>query len=458
MKRGFLLLAIPLILGIGARVAGLTANQSFILAIFSLSILGTLLFWDFRLAFVFIGSGILFLASGVSIEQFIKFASLDVIVFLLGMMIVVGMLKESGLFHQLVGLLLNKARLGGLGLFVTLMVLSAVFSAVAGEVTSIIVMVAVIFGICDSLKINPAPLVISSVLTTNVGSAATLLGNPVGILIALRSDLTFEDFLTRALPVSAVVLAITIAILCLWYRRYIKDMSARMAQGAAAGAVGKYEGLSAGSLVNILIFVALILSIALHRRLELLLHFEENRLLVISPIIFAGVAILFRCDSVKYCIRQEVEWKSLLFFMFLFAQAGIIQSSGVSQFLAEAVVKHIGNGPRVLLGTMLFSSGMLSGILDNTVVVSSYIPMVKNLHLMHSSLQPLWWAILFGACFGGNITAIGSTANIVALGLLEKEKKIRVNPFEWLKLGLPLGILSMFVAYLAVAFLPLFSR
>jgi Na+/H+ antiporter NhaD/arsenite permease-like protein len=122
--------------------------------------------------------------------------------------------------------------------------------------------------------------------------------------------------------------------------------------------------------------------------------------------------------------------------------------------LTEKLLAQIGSHPKALVGATLFSSGILSGILDNTVVVASYIPVVKNLHLMGSTLHLLWWALLFGACFGGNITAIGSTANIVALGILEKERSIKINFIGWLKLGLVISVVSMAIAYVALLWIP----
>lgn len=110
---------------------------------------------------------------------------------------------------------------------------------------------------------------------------------------------------------------------------------------------------------------------------------------------------------------------------------------------------QIGSRPAVLTGAMLFLSGILSGILDNTVVVASFIPVVKSLHVIDSTLHQLWWAMLFGTCLGGNITAIGSTANIVALGILEKKKNI--------KIGLFVGLVSMAIAYLALVLIPVFA-
>jgi Na+/H+ antiporter NhaD/arsenite permease-like protein len=145
---------------------------------------------------------------------------------------------------------------------------------------------------------------------------------------------------------------------------------------------------------------------------------------------------------------------SLLFFLFLFAQAGVIQASGLAQALAGKLVHSTGTNPAILSGTIIFSTGILSSILDNAVVVASFIPMVNSLQSLHISLKPLWWCLLFGACYGGNITVIGSTANIVALGILEKESKITVHFLEWLKIGLIVGVTSMIISYLIVILVP----
>jgi len=194
LKRISLLFLIPFCIGASSCWIGLSLQQLIILSVFLMSILGTFLFWERRLSFVLLGSTILFLISGVHTEEFIRFASLDVIIFLIGMMIVVGMLKESGVFHWLVTFVLKRRSINGISLYIVIIVLSAVLSALTGEVTSMIVMMAIILEISDSLEITPTPLVISSVLATNIGSAATVLGNPIGILIALRSDLGFEVY------------------------------------------------------------------------------------------------------------------------------------------------------------------------------------------------------------------------------------------------------------------------
>ena len=453
-----LLILLSLFVGLFGYEIGLNFKQSVTISIFSMSILGTLFFWEFRLSFVFIGSGILLLTKVIDLENFIKFASLDVILFLIGMMIVIAMLKESGFFMWLISRVLRVKNLTGRKLFIILMFISSLLSGLMDEVTSIIIMVTVIFEISDFLDINPVPLLISSIFATNIGSAQTVLGNPIGVLIAARGKLSFEDFLIHALPVSLVVLVITTFLLLIWYRDYIKDISEKLKEHNENKFFLQLISVPSDrkTKISMIIFGITVLLIALHRRLELLFGLEENTLLILLPIISAGLVMIYRHDKARYYVEHEVEWNSLLFFLFLFAQAGVIQASGIGNFIAEKIVALIGNHEKIMSGVILFSSGFLSSVLDNVVVVSSYIPVIKSLQTLHLSLNSIWWALLFGACYGGNITIIGSTANIVAMGILEKQKDIKINFFEWFKIGLLVGILSMVISYLVIIFVPIY--
>lgn len=440
---------LSLLAGVITYYLGLTPKQAFIVSIFAFSILGSLFFWDFRLSFAFIGSGLFLIIRAVNLEDFIRYASLDVILFLISMMIIVGMMKEAGFFGWLLTILLRVGNLNGRKLFVILMASSAVFSAMMGEVASIILIMAIILDLSNFLEIDPVPLVISAVLATNIGSAATVLGNPVGVLIAARSKLSFEDFLVHALPVSVIVLAVTIFILCVWYRKYIREISSKL-----KGYVEDKSFLYLISVppdrpteVSMGVFGITIVLIALHKRLEILLGLEHNTLLIMLPVISAGIVMLYRHEKARYYVEHEVEWNSLLFFLFLFAQAGVIQASGVAAALAKNFVAVAGDHPGVLAGSLLFLSGLLSSVLDNVVAVTVYIPIMRGLDMLDFNLAPLWWALLFGACYGGNITMIGSTANIVALGVLEKERNIEMRFRDWLKIGLVIGLLSMAIAF-----------
>jgi len=211
------------------------------------------------------------------------------------------------------------------------------------------------------------------------------------------------------------------------------------------------EGLSKKPLaLPLLIFSGTILLLALHSKIEVLFGLEENTMLIMGPTISAGIALLYSGKRTAYYVEHEIEWQSLLFFIFLFAQAGVIQASGIAAFFAQRITESAGTDERLLSGVCLLSSGLLSSLLDNTVVVASYVPVVKNLHVLHGHLETLWWALLFGACYGGNITVIGSTANIIAIDFLQKENQPRVSFIEWLKVGLLVGIVSMVLAYVSI--------
>jgi Na+/H+ antiporter NhaD/arsenite permease-like protein len=455
-KRIFLVSLISVTLGLLSAWFGFTQLQSIIIGVFSMSILGTLFFWDFRLSFVFIGSGIFFLLNAVDMQSFIEYASLDVILFLISMMIIVGMMKEAGFFTWLITLVLRYKNLTGKKMFVILMIASALFSGLMDEVTSIIIMTMVILNISEFLEVDPKPLIICSVMATNIGSASTVLGNPVGVLIAARSGLSFEDFITHAFPLSMGVLALSIVILYFVYRKYLHRLTK---------AVEPYQE-DKGFLylisvppdhrtkVSIGIFAVTICLMALHKRIELFLGIEKNVLLIMIPVISAGIVMIYRHDKARHYIEREVEWPSLLFFLFLFAQAGVIRSSGIADYLANRMLNVIGDSPRVLSGVVLFASGIISSGLDNVVTVATSVPIVQSLGESDFNLQPLWWSLLFGACYGGNISMIGSTANIVALGLLEKERGIKVRFSEWLRVGFTIGILCMTIAYLAILLTP----
>ncbi len=459
LRKFFWLVMLSLGIGAAGFWVGLSVHQSLIVSIFSTSILGTLFFWDFRLSFVFIGSGLLLSMNAVHLDDFIRFASLDVILFLISMMIIVGMMKEAGLFTWLVTLVLRIKNLNGTKLYVLTMLTSAFLSGLMGEVASIIVVVTVILDICDFLEIDPIPLIISSIIATNVGSAATVLGNPVGVLIAARGKLSFEDFLTHALPVSVLALILAVGVVLVYYRKSIAEICDKLKDYQDDKSFLYLISIPPDhrAKVSIGIFAVTILLISLHKRLEMLLGLVDNTLLFMIPVISAGVVMAYRHDKARHYIEHEVEWPSILFFMFLFAQAGVIQSTGIAGFLAQKMIGSIGNYPQVLSGIVLMTSGFLSSGVDNVVAVASYVPIVQSLGELHVNMKSLWWALLFGACFGGNITLIGSTANIVALGLLEKERNLKVNFFQWLRIGFIVGVLTMFLAMLLVVFVPFFS-
>ena len=276
------LLLLSFSLGACANFSGMNAHQALSIGIFSASILGTLFFWDFRLSFAFIGTSVLLMTKTVDLEHVIEFSSLEVILFLVGMMVIIGLLKDSGVFAWIVSLILRIPKLTGRKFVLLIGILSAILACTVDEVTSIIFMVVAVLEICDYFEVNPVPFVIISVLATNIGSAATVLGNPIGILIASKSGLTFEDFIIKALPLALLCLIITLFILLFWYRKPIKFLEEQMQRLGANEilirliAVPPERDLK----ISLGIFGIMLVFISLHHRMELawgLPRSEERR-------------------------------------------------------------------------------------------------------------------------------------------------------------------------------------
>lgn len=462
MKKNFIKLIALFIISFSlfwlGKHIGMNERQAVSTAIFSLSILGTVFFWNFRLSFAFLGTALLLMTKTVDIEHLLKFSSLEVILFLIGMMVIIARLKDAGVFAWLVSVILRIPHLTGRRFLWIIGVLSALFAAAVDEVTSIIFMVAAILEICDYFEVNPVPFVVASVLCTNIGSAATVLGNPIGILIASKSGLTFEDFLLKAFPLVMLCLLVTIVILLFWYRRPVAQLENKIRELGANDILIKLISVPADKRMksSLAIFLATLFFISLHHRLEIFFGLEANTVLLIVPLVASGFIMIWKNNKARKYIEKEVEWWTLIFFLLLFMQAGTLKYAGTTVFFANKLIKIIGENLKILASAVLWISAFGSSILDNVVLVAAFIPILQGFQAINISSQKLWWALLFGGCLGGNITLIGSTANIVASGILEKERNIRLNFFSWLWVGLLVGLVTTSLVWGVLIFAPFY--
>lgn len=447
--RFILLILLSIAAGLLSFWGGLKYHQALAVSIFISSVCGTLFFWEFRLSFAFLGTSILILTKTISIENLIQFSSLEVILFLVGMMIVVALLKEAGFFAWIVELILRMRNLTARKFVIVISVISAVLSATIGEVVSIIFMVAAILEICDYFEVDPLPYIIISVFTTNIGSAATVLGNPIGVLIATKSGLTAEDFMMKALPISILCLLATIEVMMFFYKKSLANLDEKIKEFGANEILIRLITVPLGKQLKISLWVlgVTVFLIAVSHRLELLFHLENNAVLLTVPLIVAAFVMIWKWQKARTFVEKDVEWWSLLFFMFLFAQAGTLKYTGATDAFAAFLTKAAGGNHAVLLSMILWISSIGSSVMDNVVIVVAFIPVIDSFHLLGKGLESFWWALLFGGCLGGNMTLIGSTANIVAIGILEKEKHVKVSFGAWLKVGLIVGVMTTFIVW-----------
>jgi len=443
-------LATPLLLG---RL-GLTSGQMLAVGGFCVILYGAIFFWKYRLAFSCFGVAFLLALGLLDVPHLIEFAGLDIILFLVAMMTVVGFLEEKRFFEFVIDHLLLWVGPHPKQLMVVMMVVAACSAALVDEVTSILFIVAAMLNLLGRAKLNPRPFILMLVFTTNVGSSATVVGNPVGVIIALRSGLTFLDFLRWATPIAAACLAVTIW-LCL--KLFAKEIKAL--KGILAGARGErqLERLvedehiaKKGVRIAGWLFGGVVLGLVLHHPLERLLRLPNNTMLLGVALLGAGVALAISGERARELVEKRVDWWTLAFFLLLFSSVGTLKQTGVTSVIAQRIIQLSGGSVPILTTLFAWSSGLLTAVMDNVLAVATFVPIVNDVAAAGLQTFPLWWAMLMGGTLGGNATLIGSTANIVAAGVLERRKLGEITFAQWLKPGLLVAIPTLLLATLLV--------
>ncbi len=430
-------------------------RQELTITLFLAMVVGTLLFWRFRVAISATALGILLLTGVMDLENTVRFMSIPTILFIMAMMVIVRWLQNIGVFRFIVIKAIGKVNKPWL-LLLLLISFSVILGGFADEVSAILVTFGLALEISRRTKAPLIPYLLSLVFATNVGSALTLIGNPIGVYIAFAGGLSFEDFLRWATPVSAFA-AVVVALLCLiLYRRHFFGKNLEINAIELERSSGNIDHIKLRT--GIITFLIMVILIALHRRIEIWLNLGDGTALVASALTITGFIIFYEQEKGRLLIEKGVDWWTLLFFMFLFANAACLEYTGVTTKLgylllriAEITTGESGNLALPASTIFLWFSGIISGFVDNLPIVAALAPIVKDLirlGIPHASI--LWWALLFGGCFGGNLTMIGSTANLVATGAFERASGQQVKFSEWILTGAIVTLTTLIIATLAL--------
>ncbi|MCX8197116.1 MAG: SLC13 family permease [Candidatus Micrarchaeota archaeon] len=429
-------------------VFGLSLKQSIATTLVLGLVLGTVLFWDIRLAFALIGSFVLISSGLLGIEKFIEFSSLNIILFLAGMMLFIGYLEKRAFFEYLIFGIMKHTGGGGLRLVFIILFFSALFAAIVDEVTSILFMLSIVLSLCARLRINPIPFVMMTVFATNIGSSATAIGNPVGVMIALSAKLSFADFLEHATLTAFFALIAMFIVVFFIFKKEILEFAERSRE-IAIGDI--FEGHIYGNKsITALFFIIVFGGLVLHTQIEQALGLEKNAMLLGVALGAGGIALLAERREARHFVETKIDWWTLFFFMLLFASVGALEQSGVMEIAAKAFAAVFGADRGLAAAAIMLISGLLSAALDNVLAVAVFIPLVHDLQSTAIAGTYLWWSLLFGATLFGNLTMIGSTANIIALGILEKRGLPRVSFFQWLDAGIKVTIPTALVAFVII--------
>ncbi|GGQ06419.1 anion transporter [Actinomadura coerulea] len=333
----------------------------------------------------------------------------NVVFLLLGMMVIVSVLRRTGLFEYVAIWAAKRARGRPYRLMVMLVVLTAAASALLDNVTTVLLIAPVTFLVCERLALAPEPYLIAEVMASNIGGTATLVGDPPNIIIASRGGLSFNDFLVHLAPL-VVVLVIVFCALCRWlFRsafRYDPELAAEVMELKEREAITDRRLLAQGLAVLAVVIAAFVL--------HPVLHYEPS----VVALLGAGLLVAATRVTTEEAL-SEVEWPTLVFFAGLFVMVGGLVETGVIGEISRAAADATDGRIGVAAMLLLWASAGLSAIVDNIPYVATMSPIVSDLVQQHPGTDGhvLWWALALGADLGGNATAVGASANVVVLGI-----------------------------------------
>lgn len=359
----------------------------------------------------------------------------DVIFLLLGMMLVVGVVKRTGLFEYMAIRAAKTARGKPFRVMVLLILVTAVASAILDNVTTVLLVAPVTLLVCDRLALNPVPFLIAEALASNIGGAATLVGDPPNIIIASRADLAFNDFLIHMLPIVAVILAAFILMSRFLFRKALVGDPSRAEDLMA---LDEKEAIKDRTLLirSLVVLAAILVGFVLQR--------QTGVSPAVVALVGAGVLVLLS-PARPVDLLADVEWETLVFFMGLFVLVGALVHVGALEKLSEQIASLTGAQLVPTLMVILIASAVLSAIVDNIPYVTAMSPVVASLIATNPELGQdgaLWWALALGADLGGNATAVGASANVVIVGIALRYGH-KITFAGWLKYGVPTAVMSI---------------
>jgi Na+/H+ antiporter NhaD/arsenite permease-like protein len=373
-------------------------------------------------------------------EQALHAVDWNVVFLLMGMMIVVGVLKPSGVFQWLA---YKSFQVAGGRIYVlsaALCIVTAVASAFLDNVTTMLLMTPVTMEIALVLGVSPFVFLVPEVLASNFGGTATLIGDPPNIMIGSYAGLTFNNFVMNLTPVVVIVLLIQLVNNKLYYGREYNRARVQDVPEMIAFLKDKYRITDPRLLaVGGSVLLGVILLFVLHG----FFHMEVS----VAALFGAALMVLVNKMDIVEILEREIEWPSLVFFIMLFIVVGAAEQTGILQVVADWILRVCHGNLVVAVLIILWVSGITSAIVDNIPFTATMLPIVAFLGKTIPGAESgvLWWALALGACFGGNGTIIGASANVVTTGIAEKAGH-KITFFEFFKQGAPMTIVSLIIS------------
>ena len=371
----------------------------------------------------------------MSAHKALSYIDFNTIGLLVGMMVLVAIIRQSGLFEYVAIKAAKMVHGDPWKIMIAFILLTAVLSGILDNVTTVLLVGPMTIAIAKMLEINPVPFLMTQILASNVGGTATLIGDPPNIMIGSAANLSFVDFLKNTGVAVVLVIVFMIVMMRFVYKKEIE-----------------VEGLDTSKIMNldpdksitdkpllikgIVVIVLVILGFIFHDQIGM-----ETSVIALTA---AAVMLIIGGVNVDNAI-QDVEWTTIAFFMALFVVVGGLTETGVIKQVAAVIIERTAGHPVMMMLILLWASALLSSFLNNRPFIATLIPLVLALKADGMDAEPLWWAISLGACLGGNGTMIGASANVV-LSDISTKHGYPITFKSYLRVGMPFMLGSVFIS------------
>ena len=371
----------------------------------------------------------------MSAHRALSYIDFNTIGLLVGMMVLVAIIRQSGLFEYVAIKAAKMVHGDPWKIMIAFILLTAVLSGILDNVTTVLLVGPMIIAIAKMLEINPVPFLMTQILASNAGGTATLIGDPPNIMIGSAANLSFMDFLKNTGIAVVLVIIFMIVMMRFVYKKEIE-----------------VEGLDTSKIMNldpdksitdkpllikgVVVIVLVILGFIFHDQIGM-----ETSVIALTA---AAVMLIIGGVNVDNAI-QDVEWTTIAFFMALFVVVGGLTETGVIKQVAAVIIERTAGHPVMMMLILLWASALLSSFLNNIPFIATLIPLVLALKADGMDAEPLWWAISLGACLGGNGTMIGASANVV-LSDISTKHGYPITFKSYLRVGMPFMLGSVFIS------------
>ena len=371
----------------------------------------------------------------MSAHKALSYIDFNTIGLLVGMMVLVAIIRQSGLFEYVAIKAAKMVHGDPWKIMIAFILLTAVLSGILDNVTTVLLVGPMTIAIAKMLEINPVPFLMTQILASNVGGTATLIGDPPNIMIGSAANLSFVDFLKNTGLAVALVIVFMIVMMRFVYKKEIE-----------------VEGLDTSKIMNldpdksitdkpllikgVVVIVLVILGFIFHDQIGM-----ETSVIALTA---AAVMLIIGGVNVDNAI-QDVEWTTIAFFMALFVVVGGLTETGVIKQVAAVIIERTAGHPVMMMLILIWASALLSSFLNNIPFIATLIPLVLALKADGMDAEPLWWAISLGACLGGNGTMIGASANVV-LSDISTKHGYPITFKSYLRVGMPFMLGSVLIS------------